>query len=467
MFGLDASLTVLLLFCLLAAVVFEFINGFHDTANAVATVIYTNSLKPWFAVVWSGIWNAIGVFAGGIAVAMGITNLLPNEVLLDTNIYHNIALIAALLITAIFWNFGTWYLGIPSSSSHTLIGSILGVGIAYSLIGPDDKVSYVNWSKAGDIGMSLLLSPLLGFSLAILLMYILRQSIKSRLIFKEPNTNAPPPFWIRLILLLTCTGVSFSHGSNDGQKGVGLVMLILIAIVPASFTVDMSKSPADISQDIVVMHTILNKIDSAELSKEERFELVKAKSFLVDFEGLIAKHATFETLTREQKFEIRKDLVLLGKATKKLLESKNSSISANSKEKLKQAASNVKSITEYAPGWVVLMISLSLGLGTLVGWKRIVTTIGEKIGKQHLTYAQGASAELVAASTIGFSTWLGLPVSTTHVLSSGIAGSMVASKGIKNLQTKTIKTIALAWILTLPVSITLSGLLFLLFRAIL
>ncbi|GAB1447240.1 inorganic phosphate transporter [Bacteroidota bacterium] len=467
MFGLDASLTVLLLFCLLAAVVFEFINGFHDTANAVATVIYTNSLKPWFAVVWSGIWNAIGVFAGGIAVAMGITNLLPNEVLLDTNIYHNIALIAALLITAIFWNFGTWYLGIPSSSSHTLIGSILGVGIAYSLIGPDDKVSYVNWSKAGDIGMSLLLSPLLGFSLAILLMYILRQSIKSRLIFKEPNTNAPPPFWIRLILLLTCTGVSFSHGSNDGQKGVGLVMLILIAIVPASFTVDMSKSPADISQDIVVMHTILNKIDSAELSKEERFELVKAKSFLVDFEGLIAKHATFETLTREQKFEIRKDLVLLGKATKKLLESKNSSISANSKEKLKQAAANVKSITEYAPGWVVLMISLSLGLGTLVGWKRIVTTIGEKIGKQHLTYAQGASAELVAASTIGFSTWLGLPVSTTHVLSSGIAGSMVASKGIKNLQTKTIKTIALAWILTLPVSITLSGLLFLLFRAIL
>lgn len=467
MFGLDASLTVLLLFCLLAAVVFEFINGFHDTANAVATVIYTNSLKPWFAVVWSGIWNAIGVFAGGIAVAMGITNLLPNEVLLDTNIYHNIALIAALLITAIFWNFGTWYLGIPSSSSHTLIGSILGVGIAYSLIGSDDKVSYVNWSKAGDIGMSLLLSPLLGFSLAILLMYILRQSIKSRLIFKEPNTNAPPPFWIRLILLLTCTGVSFSHGSNDGQKGVGLVMLILIAIVPASFTVDMSKSPADISQDIVVMHTILNKIDSAELSKEERFELVKAKSFLVDFEGLIAKHATFETLTREQKFEIRKDLVLLGKATKKLLESKNSSISANSKEKLKQAASNVKSITEYAPGWVVLMISLSLGLGTLVGWKRIVTTIGEKIGKQHLTYAQGASAELVAASTIGFSTWLGLPVSTTHVLSSGIAGSMVASKGIKNLQTKTIKTIALAWILTLPVSITLSGLLFLLFRAIL
>jgi PiT family inorganic phosphate transporter len=467
MFGLDLSLTILLLLCLLAAVIFEFINGFHDTANAVATVIYTNTLKPWFAVVWSGIWNAIGVFAGGIAVAMGITNLLPNEVLLDTNIYHNLALIAALLLTAIFWNLGTWYLGIPSSSSHTLIGSILGIGLAYSFIEPNSTVSFVNWSKASEIGLSLFLSPLLGFSIAILLMYILRQSIKSRVIFKEPATNAPPPFWIRIILLLTCTGVSFSHGSNDGQKGVGLVMLILIAIVPTYFTLDLERNPSEIKDELVTIHSILQKVDTADLTLDEAFELQKANKFLGDFESQLVNQTSFLGLSRESKFEIRKDLILMGKSIKKLIESKNINLSANNKEKLKLSAQKVKSITEYAPGWVILMISLSLGLGTLVGWKRIVTTIGEKIGKQHLTYAQGASAEIVAASTIGFSTWLGLPVSTTHVLSSGIAGSMVASKGIKNLQAKTIKTIALAWLLTLPFSIIMSGLLFLLFRAIL
>jgi len=467
MFGLDTPITILLLLCLLAAVIFEFINGFHDTANAVATVIYTNSLKPWFAVVWSGIWNAIGVFAGGIAVAMGITNLLPNEVLLDTNIYHNVALIAALLLTAIIWNLGTWYFGIPSSSSHTLIGSILGVGLAYSFIGTDANASYVNWGKASDIGLSLFLSPLLGFSFAILLMYIMRQSIKSKVIFREPATNAPPPFWIRLILLLTCTGVSFSHGSNDGQKGVGLVMLILIAIVPAHFTLDLKRNPSEIKGELASIHSILYKIDSTALTVDEAYELKKANKYLGDFESKLTNQASFLDLSHESKFDIRKDLLLMGKAVKKLLESKNVNLSENSKEKLRISTDKVKSITEYAPNWVILMISLSLGLGTLVGWKRIVTTIGEKIGKQHLTYAQGASAEIVAASTIGFSTWLGLPVSTTHVLSSGIAGSMVASKGIKNLQTKTIKTIALAWLLTLPFSIIMSGLLFLLFRTIL
>jgi len=214
MFGLDPTYTALLIFCLLLACVFEFINGFHDTANAVATVIYTNSLKPWVAVIWSGIWNGIGVFAGGITVAMGISNLLPVEVLTDANLAHNVALIMALLLTAIIWNLGTWYYGIPCSSSHTLVGSILGVGLAFGMIADEPSLKYVNWSKAGDIGLSLVLSPLAGFSLAIILMYILKQLVKNKAIFKEPDTNDPPPFWIRAILLITCTGVSFSHGSN-------------------------------------------------------------------------------------------------------------------------------------------------------------------------------------------------------------------------------------------------------------
>lgn len=466
MFGLDPTLSALLIFCLVAAFAFEFINGFHDTANAVATVIYTNSLKPWIAVIWSGIWNAIGVFAGGITVAVGITSLLPVEILTDTNIHHSVALIMALLLTAIIWNLGTWYLGIPCSSSHTLIGSIIGVGLAYSFIAENKNISYVNWGKASDIGLSLLFSPLLGFSLAILLMYILRQVVKNKSIFKEPNTTLPPPFWIRAVLLLTCTGVSFSHGSNDGQKGVGLVMLILIAIVPGYFALDGSKNIEDYKQNLSSIQATMAKVDMKSMNKSDSFEVAKFNSLVNELSSSIAYAKEFDYLTEREKYVIRKDIILIAKSSKKMMESHDLNLSSNDKKRLKKQIEELRSVTDYAPDWVILMIAVALGIGTMVGWKRIVKTIGEKIGKQHLTYAQGASSELVAASTIGLSTYFGLPVSTTQVLSSGIAGSMVASKGVKNLQPATIKSIAIAWILTLPVTVLLAGGLFLLFRLI-
>jgi PiT family inorganic phosphate transporter len=308
---------------------------------------------------------------------------------------------------------------------------------------------------------------LLGFSLAILLMYILRQVVRSKQIFKEPATNAPPPFWIRLVLLLTCTGVSFSHGSNDGQKGVGLVMLILIAIVPGYFTLNLEKNTADVRDQVTEVKNIMAKINPSEFNLDEKLNYDKANTYILHFDSVLNTGTAIADLSNQQKAGLRKDMILMGKEVKKLMSSSNLNLSLTNKKQLKKSVDDLKGITEYAPFWVIIMISLSLGLGTMIGWKKIVVTIGEKIGKQHLTYAQGASAELVAASTIGFSTWLGLPVSTTHVLSSGIAGSMVASKGIKNLQAKTIKSIAIAWILTLPVSIILSGSLFLLFRWIL
>lgn len=466
MFGLDPTYTALLIFCLLLACAFEFINGFHDTANAVATVIYTNSLKPWVAVIWSGIWNGIGVFAGGITVAMGISNLLPVEVLTDPDLAHNVALIMSLLLTAIVWNLGTWYYGIPCSSSHTLVGSILGVGLAYGLIAEEPSMKYINWSKAGDIGLSLLLSPLTGFSLAIILMYLLKQFIKNKAIFKEPDTTNPPPFWIRAILLITCTGVSFSHGSNDGQKGVGLIMLIMIAVVPSYFAIDHTKDLADYRNNLTEVQGLFNRVDVTTLSKSDSFEYAKINSLVTDLNNKIGTSASFSDFSGPDQIAMRKDIIVIGKSTKKLLESEEFTISEKDKKLLKKHVGEMKSLTEYAPMWVIVMIAVSLGLGTMVGWKRIVKTIGEKIGKQHLTYAQGASSEIVAASTIGLSTWLGLPVSTTQVLSSGIAGSMVASKGIKNLQGKTIKSIFIAWALTLPVTIVLAGGLFIIFRAI-
>ncbi|MBC7411619.1 MAG: inorganic phosphate transporter [Bacteroidia bacterium] len=466
MFDLSTTLTLLLLVCLLCAIAFEFVNGFHDTANAVATVIYTNSLKPNVAVVWSGLCNFAGVFAGGIAVAMGIVNLLPVEALVDSNTMHSVSMVLALLLSAIIWNLGTWYVGLPASSSHALIGSILGVGIAYSFLPGGSSVA-INWTKAQEIGLSLLISPFFGFACAIFLMFFFKRVIKNDFVFKEASQEKEPPMWVRAVLITTCSLVSFFHGSNDGQKGVGLVMLILIGIVPAYFAIDNTVELQNTKISIQHIHLLVSRADTLTLSAKEvkTHKEIIAKS--IEAEALINTNLDASTLPKDQRFEVRSNIVKITKGCEKLVKGGNLSLSKNDIADLNKSIALTRKATDYAPKWVILMISLSLGLGTMIGWKRIVKTIGEKIGKQHMSYAQGASAEIVAAVTIGLSTSFGLPVSTTHVLSSGIAGSMVAKKGLKNLQPKTIKNILLAWVLTLPVTMLISGLLFLLFRAIL
>ena len=470
MFGLETDVFLLLFISLFAACAFEFVNGFHDTANAVATVIYTNSLKPTVAVVWSGICNFVGVLLGGIGVAMGIVNLLPVELLVDQNVYHSVAMVMALLISAIIWNVGTWYFGLPSSSSHTLIGSILGVGLAFSTM-PDNKYgSAVNWEKAIETGEALLLSPLIGFSLVIVLMFLLRrfvpQETKDQL-FKEPKKNAPPPSWIRGILIATCSLVSFSHGSNDGQKGVGLIMLILIGIVPFQFAIHSSIDPKLMQPNLVGIEQTIAALDSNQLSPVNRERLARTRTEVTDLKKLLAMPLVDNKIPKEDRLNVRRDLLLINSNMNKIVEDEGANLSPKQTEVLKSSLSEEKGIrrfTDYAPLWVILMIALSLGLGTMIGWRRIVVTVGEKIGKQHLTYAQGASAEFVAAIMISISSALHLPVSTTHILSSGIAGSMVANKGIKNLQADTVRNIALAWVLTLPVSMLLSFTLYIFFR---
>jgi phosphate/sulfate permease len=473
MFELDLSYSVLLIICLIAAFGFEFVNGFHDTANAVATVIYTNSLKPWTAVIWSGFWNFLGVSSGlfvGVKVAMGIVALLPVESLIDQNLGHSLSMVMALLISAIAWNLLTWYFGIPCSSSHTLIGSILGVGIAYSFL-PDSKNAAVDWGQATKIGSSLLISPLFGFSMTIIFMFLLRRFTRKTsygdALFKEPKKNSPPPMWIRIILILTCTSVSYYHGSNDGQKGIGLVMLILIGIVPASFALYNKVSPATLTEPLKNIGLVLSTLDASPLSQPDQQKFAETKALNTQLVQLVSDKLEVSAIGKKERFQVRKDIMVMDRNLKNLVTKPEIKISEKDKATIDSEMKKVKKITDYSPAWVIVMISISLGLGTMIGWKRIVKTIGEKIGKEHLTYAQGAAAELVAASTIGLSTNLGLPVSTTHVLSSGIAGSMVASKGIKNLQATTVRNILMAWLLTLPVVIILSGSLFLLFRTIL
>ena len=468
MFGIEIStlstgLFVAFIACLVMIFFFEFVNGFHDTANAVATVIYTKSLKPITAVVWSGCWNFVGVIFSswiGLEVAMKIANLLPVEAVMSQAPAQSAAMVLSVLLAAIIWNLGTWYLGIPCSSSHTLIGSLIGVGLVFSTLPENVDSVGVNWSEAIKIGNSLLLSPLFGFSMAIVLMFILRSTIQSdegKGIFKEPPVDARPPLWIRAILITTCTLVSFFHGQNDGQKGIGLLMVALMTFMPLKYSLSPNFDPAKVQNSLTILQQSLpvnqlnNQFAPKELAKTiETIELLKTDITTAN--------------DVRSRLSIRKRINLLTKNVKSILDEPNIINDAKTRAIIKSVVHGLTAYTHYAPFWSFILISFALGLGTMIGWKRIVVTIGEKIGKRHMTYAEGATAELIAASTIGLSSYFGLPVSTTHVLSSGVAGAMVASKGVKNLQKGTIMNIVLAWVLTLPATIIISGGLYLLFR---
>ena len=470
---------LLLFVALLIALGFEFVNGFHDTANAVATVIYTHSLPAHVAVVWSGFFNFLGVLLSSGAVAFGIISLLPVELILQVGSSAGFAMVFALLIAAIIWNLGTWYLGLPASSSHTLIGSIIGVGVANALARGMDGTSGVDWTKATEIGYSLLLSPLFGFAAAAILLLLLKFIVRNPALYRAPEGNQPPPLWIRGILILTCTGVSFAHGSNDGQKGMGLIMLILIGTVPTAYALNRampvsqiadfraaSLAAAEVIQKKAAGYNVLGDPRPAVtvyVSQRKINEgtypslavLVRDIGTQVDQYGSLAK------VPADAVGNTRNDMYLASEALRFLMKDKENDLSKDEVATLNTYKKSLDSATKFIPLWVKVAVAIALGLGTMIGWKRIVVTVGEKIGKSHLTYGQGAAAEVVAAGTIGAADMLGLPVSTTHVLSSGVAGTMAANGS--GLQLATIRNIATAWVLTLPAAMMLSGGLYVLF----
>jgi PiT family inorganic phosphate transporter len=472
----------LLSLALLVALGFEFVNGFHDTANAVATVIYTHSLDPQIAVVWSGFWNFAGVVTSTGAVAFGIVSLLPVELILQVGSGAGFAMVFALLTAAILWNLGTWWFGLPASSSHTLIGSIIGVGIANQLMNARSGTSGVDWAQAANIGRSLLLSPVFGFALAATLFMLLKAIVKQKGLYEAPAGTQPPPFWIRGLLILTCTGVSFFHGSNDGQKGMGLIMLILIGTVPTTYALNHAVTSRQ-TQDFIAVSTqtadALNKyvVPSAAIGdpREDVTEYIRTKEFKPNtmlalrelVNGIGTEMAIFKELKnvpQDQVRNFRNDMYLASEALRLMQKSGKPVLTASDVAILKNYKSHVDRATRFIPLWVKVATALALGLGTMVGWKRIVVTVGEKIGKNHLTYGQGAAAEITAMATIGAADWFGLPVSTTHVLSSGVAGTMAANHS--GLQWATVRNMLMAWVLTLPVAMMLSGFLFYFFRQI-
>ncbi|QDQ28525.1 inorganic phosphate transporter [Chitinimonas arctica] len=478
--GLDFWIAASLVLAFGFVMAFEFINGFHDTANAVATVIYTKAMPPKQAVVMSGIFNCLGVLLGGVGVAYAIVHLLPVELLINVNTGHGLAMVFSLLSAAILWNLGTWYFGIPASSSHTLIGSILGVGIANALITGIPLAEGINWKKAMDIALSLVVSPTLGFLLAALLLTFFLRMLPLSKMHKTPETRRAldgkkhPPFWSRLTLVLSAMGVSFVHGSNDGQKGIGLMMLVLIGIVPTQFALDVDATTYQIERTRDAAIYLQHFYQSNEAKLAQQFPASKPGNNVSEMPPkfkcdpaetqqtigklllVVGNVRDYHDLAPDTRSQVRRSLLCLDDTAKKI--SKLPDLSKRDKADLDKLRKDLTTTTEYAPTWVVIAVALALGLGTMVGWKRVVETVGEKIGRQGMTYAQGMSAQIIAVGAIGMANVFSLPVSTTHVLSSGVAGTMVANRS--GLQGSTVRNILIAWVLTLPASIAMAGGLF-------
>ncbi len=518
---------VLLATALAIALGFEFVNGFHDTANAVATVIYTHSLDPGIAVVWSGVCNLAGVLTSSGTVAYSIITLLPVELILKVSSGAGFAMVFSLLIAAILWNLGTWWFGLPASSSHTMVGSIIGVGLANQLMSVQSGTSGVDWEQAMKVFRVLLISPLVGFGYSAVLFMVLKPKSRNlgcllsipatalacisvfqlswtltaiwsvglaaalwiafrfiptpEALFQAPEGDQPPPFAIRLLLILTCSGVSFKHGSNDGQKGMGLIMLILIGTVPTAYALNHAVNAKDLQTFIAVSDRAGRVIDAhvdkngivgespmADVTEYiatkqmKPYTMLSLRQLIVEMNHQVDIYGEFKNVPANQQANVRNEMYVTSEALKFLLKEKSVTFNKEEKDALNNYKTEVDKATKFIPEWVKVAVALALGLGTMVGWKRIVVTVGEKIGKSHLTYAQGASAELVAMGTIWAADNFGLPVSTTHVLSSGVAGTMAANRS--GLQFDTIRSIAMAWVLTLPAAALLSGGLYWAFR---
>jgi PiT family inorganic phosphate transporter len=463
---------------LLIALGFEFVNGFHDTANAVATVIYTHSLPANVAVVYSGCWNLFGVLVSSGTVAFTVITLLPVELILQVGSGAGYAMIFSLLIAAIIWNLGTWVLGLPASSSHTLIGSIIGVGLANQFMAaPGIGTSGVDWGQVVKVFEALLLSPLVGFIGSAGMLYAMEALIKSRALYSPPDTSKPPPLWIRCLLVLTCTGVSYGHGSNDGQKGMGLIMLILIGALPTAYSLNHAMKASDTPKFIEISQKAeaafqkhaAGDLPAAQAARDTLTHAIRDKQFggpglyaalasLTDSIGKqVQSSGAVSTVPAAVTTNVRNSMFLVSETLRQMKKA-GIAFPADENATLTEYKAELDHSTKFIPPWVKITVAITLGLGTMVGWKRIVVTVGEKIGKSHLTYGQGASAELIAAATIIAADQFGLPVSTTHVLSSGIAGTMMANGS--GLQWSTVRSIALAWVLTLPAAALLSGALY-------
>ena len=453
----------LLIFSLVMVILFEATNGFHDAANAVATVIYTKSLQPGQAVVLSGLLNFLGVLIGGIAVAYALVELIPAEALSPPDGGPAVGMLVAVFSAALSWNIGTWWLGLPNSSSHCLIGSLIGVAVGNVFARSRSLSDGVHWAQLWKVLEALAISPILGFVLAGLLYFVCRKTLHDEHLYR-PAGDTPPVWWMRGILILTCSGVSFAHGTNDGQKSIGLIMLTIIGLFPSTYALNphadgaLGQLPAILRQAEPLItkygdderQTALDAAHSIERRmRAESAESAEAGPPVPPPPGLGAD----KTPDTQRKTGVRDEVYRVISQLKHAEDSKG--IDPAEKKQAQTLSKQLGSFVEYAPWWVRVLSAVCLGVGTMIGYRRIVTTLGERLGNVHLTPAQGASAEVVSALLIGTAGFTGLPVSTTHIVTSGIGGTMVASGA--GLRYGMISRIAIAWVLTLPITILIAG----------
>ncbi|MDU7305138.1 MAG: inorganic phosphate transporter [Escherichia coli] len=458
--GLDIYTGLLLLLALAFVLFYEAINGFHDTANAVATVIYTRAMQPQLAVVMAAFFNFFGVLLGGLSVAYAIVHMLPTDLLLNMGSTHGLAMVFSMLLAAIIWNLGTWFFGLPASSSHTLIGAIIGIGLTNALLTGSSVMDALNLREVTKIFSSLIVSPIVGLVIAGGLIFLLRRfwsgTKKRDRIHRIPEDRKKkkgkrkPPFWTRIALIVSAAGVAFSHGANDGQS----YEITRTRDAVTNFEHYLQQHP-ELPQKLITMEPPLPaaSTDGAQVTE---FHCHPANTF-----DAIARVKTmlpgnmesYEPLSVSQRSQLRRIMLCVSDTIDKVV--KMPGVSADDQRLLKKLKSDMLSTIEYAPVWIIMAVALALGIGTMIGWRRVATTIGEKIGKKGMTYAQGMSAQMTAAVSIGLASYTGMPVSTTHVLSSSVAGTMVVDGG--GLQRKTVTSILMAWVFTLPAAVLLSG----------
>lgn len=472
----DLNHSLFVLLALFFVLCYEAINGFHDTANSVSTLIYTRATSPHFAVIMSGIFNFFGVLLGGLTVAYAIVHLLPNDLLLNTNSKNAVAMVFSMLLAAILWNLSTWYFCLPASSSHSLIGAIIGISLTNAITNGLSLVDALNIPKMINVFLSLIFSPIVGLMISGSLIFLLRFFLKNKKNFyrfhmtplerEKKDGKKKPPFLIKIALILSSIGVSYAHGANDGQKGIGLLMLVLIGIVPSGFLVNLDTSKKEIvytkkTIDHLYEYYAKNKIKMTKDTENQKnihyikknFNFLKNIKNIKQAKLLLQEIDNYNQLNIQKRFKLRHFLLCISENIDQTINFFN--ISKIEKKFLDKSKKDILKTVEYAPMWIILIIALSLSIGTMIGWKRIVVTIGEKIGKKRMTYAQAMSAQITASISIGIASYTGIPVSTTHILSSSVAGAMLSDGN--GIQINTIKNIAIAWILTLPVSILLSS----------
>ncbi|XBC37663.1 MAG: inorganic phosphate transporter [Buchnera aphidicola (Meitanaphis microgallis)] len=478
-FSYNSILLIVLAFSIVLS--YEIINGFHDSANSIATVIYTHALSSELAVVTSGIFNFLGVVFGGLSVAYAIVHLISIDLLLNINSIYGLKAIFSILFSAILWNLCTWFFYLPTSSSHTLIGAIVGIDIAYAICNHCSIIDALNFNKLLNVLLSLIISPILGLIIAGILVYVLKCFWKvskegycintTPKIYEKYSENIYPPYLVRIILILSSIGVSYSHGANDGQKGIGLIMLVLVCIFPSEYFVNLNASQYDINQtkqsishlekyyknnksnlkdsiNIFATHTVNTK-----LMFSPKFFDKRLLNIFHSIQELLKNVFSYKDLNVHQRCELRRSLLYVTEFIEII--NQNSMITSNEKHFLNNLKKNLSCTIEYAPIWIIMLVALSLSIGSMIGWRRIAITFGEKIGNKDITYAQAISSQLTAAASIGTASYTGIPVSTTHIVSSSIAGAILVNGD--GIQTRTIKNIVIAWILTFPVSIILSG----------